>query len=75
MSRQVTMVDHRVVVKELPKTKPGHMILLDPSTVEMLVHHHERQAEIKRLLGPGYRYDDWVFCRPDGTTFPPSGSA
>lgn len=67
MSRQGTMVAHRTVVKELPKTKAGHTILLDAGTVEMLVHHRERQAEIKHLVGDAYQDDDWVFCRPDGT--------
>ncbi len=71
MSRQVTMVDHRMVIKELPKTKAGHMILLDPGTVEMLANHREHQAEDKRLLGAGYHDDGWIFCRPDGTPAPP----
>jgi integrase len=71
MSRQVTMVDHRMVIKELPKTKAGHMILLDPGTVEMLANHRERQAEDKRLLGNGYRDDGWIFCRTDGTPHHP----
>ena len=67
MSRQVTMIAHRTVVKELPKTKTGHTILLDAGTVEMLLNHRERQAEIKHLVGDAYRDDGWVFCRPDGT--------
>jgi integrase len=71
MSRQVTMVDHRVVVKELPKTKAGHTILLDPGTIEMHANHRDRQAEIKRLLGAAYHDDGWVFCRPDGMTLHP----
>ena len=71
MSRQVTMVDHRVVIKELPKTKAGHTISLDAGTVEMLVNHRERQGEIRRLLGAGYHDDGWIFCRPDGTPLHP----
>jgi integrase len=71
MSRQVTMVDHRVVVKELPKTKAGHTILLDPATVEMLHRHRATQGELKRLLGAGYHDNGWVFCRADGATFHP----
>jgi integrase len=71
MSRQVTMVDHRIVVKELPKTKAGHTIQLDAGTIEMLVHHRERQTEIKRLLGPAYHDEAWVFCRADGTPLHP----
>jgi integrase len=71
MSRQVTMVDHRIVVKELPKTKAGHTILLDPATVEMLRLHLETQAELERLLDGAYHDDGWVFCRADGTTFHP----
>ncbi len=71
MSRQITMVDHRMVIKELPKTKAGHMILLDTGTVEMLRNHREHQAEDKRLLGAGYHDDGWIFCRPDGTPHHP----
>lgn len=71
MSRQVPMVDHRIGVKEFPKAKAGHMILLDPGTVEMLVDHRERQAEDKRLLGAGYHDEGWIFYRPDGTPHHP----
>lgn len=71
MSRQVTMVDHRIVIKELPKTKAGHTILLDAGTVEMLVNHRQRQVELRRLLGAGYHDDNWIFCRPDGTPLHP----
>jgi integrase len=71
ISRQVAMVDHRIVVKDLPKTKSGHTISLDPGTVEMLVNHRERQAEIRRLLGGGYHDDGWIFARPDGTPIHP----
>ncbi len=37
----------------------------------MLRNHRERQADLKRLLGAGYHDDDWIFCRPDGTTLHP----
>ena len=36
MSRQICMVDHLVVIKDLPKTKGGHTIALDSGTVAML---------------------------------------
>lgn len=71
ISRQVAMVDHRIVVKDLPKTKGGHTISLDAGTVEMLVNHRVRQREIKRLLGAGYHDDGWIFPRPDGTPIHP----
>jgi len=71
MSRQVTTVRHHVVVKDLPKTKRGHTILLDPGTVEMLRGHKGRQLEEERRLGAAYQDDGWVFCRADGTTFHP----
>ncbi len=58
-------------MKDLPKTKGGHTISLDPATVEMLANHRERQEEIKRLLGGGYRDDGWIFTRPDGTPIHP----
>lgn len=55
MLRQVTMVDHRVVVKERPNTKACHTIPLDPGTLAMLRCHRERQTELKRVLGPATR--------------------
>ena len=71
MSSQVTVVDHRVVIKALPKTKAGHTISLDAGTVEMLVNHRKRQDEIKRLLGAGYHDEGRIFCRPDGRPLHP----
>jgi integrase len=65
------MVDHRMVIKELPKTKAGHMILLDAGTVEMLRNHREHQAVEKRLMGDAYHDDGWIFCRPDGNPHHP----
>jgi integrase len=70
-ARQITMVDHRMVIKELLKTKAGHMILLDPGTVEMLRNHREHQGEEKRLMGDAYHDDGWIFCRTDDTPHHP----
>ena len=61
------MVDHLVVIKDLPKTKGGHTIALDPGTVAMLRDLQVRQAELKLMLGAGYHDGGWIFCRPDGT--------
>jgi integrase len=71
MSRQICMVDHLVVIKDLPKTKGGHTIALDPGTVAMLRDLQVRQAELKRMLGASYHDDGWIFCRPDGTPIHP----
>ncbi len=71
MSRQLCMVGHRIVIKDLPKTKTGHLIALDPGTVQMLRDLQTRQAELKRMLGAGYHDDDWIFCRADGAPLHP----
>ena len=71
MSRQICMVGHRVVVKDLPKTKGGRTIALDSGTVQMLRDLHDRQADLKKRLGAGYHDEDWIFCRADGTPFHP----
>ncbi len=71
MSRQICMVRHLVVVKDLPKTKAGHTIALDPGTVGMLRDLHDRQAELKRMLGAAYHDDGWIFCRADGVPLHP----
>jgi integrase len=71
ISRQVTAVDHEIIVKDLPKTKQGHMILLDSETVAMLRRWRAAQNEEKLLVGPGYVNEDYVFCKPDGTVYDP----
>lgn len=71
ISRQVTAIDHELRVKELPKTKRGHMILLDSGTVAMLRRWRARQAEEKLLVGAGYRDEGFVFCHPDGSVYDP----
>lgn len=65
ISRQVTAIDHRVVVKDVPKTKHGHLIRLDGGTVSMLRRLRSEQAEEKLRLGPGYI--DESTCSPSGT--------
>jgi integrase len=71
ISRQVTAVDHELRIKPLPKTKRGHMILLDRSTLGMLRRWRARQAEEKLLVGAGYRDEDFLFCHPDGSVYDP----
>ncbi|MEX2659057.1 MAG: site-specific integrase, partial [Acidimicrobiales bacterium] len=67
ISRQVTSIDHEIVVKELPKTKRGHMVSLDSNTVTMLRRWRAQQNEEKLLVGPGYVDEGYAFCKPDGT--------
>ncbi len=71
ISRQVTSVDHEIIIKDLPKTKQGHMIILDSETVAMLRRWRATQNEEKLLVGPGYVDEDYVFCKPDGTVYDP----
>ncbi len=69
--RQVTAIDHKLLVKELPKTKRGHLIRLDSSTVAMLRSWRARQNEERLLAGPGYDDAGFVFCHPDGRPYDP----
>lgn len=71
ISRQVTTTGHRVIVKEVPKTKHGHVIRLDSGTVAMLRRHRSEQAEEKLRLGPGYHDEGYVFCQWDGSPHHP----
>ncbi len=71
ISRQVTSIDHEIVVKELPKTKRGHMVALDSNTVSMLRRWRAQQNEEKLLVGPCYVDEAYVFCKPDGTVYDP----
>ena len=45
IGHQVTVVESRIVLKELPKTKCGHVIRLDSGTVAMLRAHRKTQNE------------------------------
>jgi integrase len=71
ISRQVTATDHRVIVKDLPKTKHGHLIRLDGGTIAMLRRLRSEQAEEKLRLGPAYNDDGYVFCQWDGHPYHP----
>lgn len=71
ISRQVTAIDHELRIKELPKTKRGHMIRLDAGTVDMLRRWRAHQAEEKLLVGAGYIDQDFVFCHADGSVYDP----
>jgi integrase len=66
IARQVTALDHRVIVKEIPKTKQAHLIRLDSGTAAMLRRLRAQQAEAKLRLGPGYHDEGYVFCQFDG---------
>jgi len=63
ISRQVTSIDHEIGVKELPKTKRGHMVSLTRTPSRW----RAQQNEQKLLVGPGYVDEGCVFCKPDGT--------
>jgi integrase len=69
--RQVTVIDHKLLIKELPKTKLAHLIRLDSATVTMLRSWRARQNEERLLVGPGYDDRGFAFCRPDGSPYDP----
>ena len=46
---QVTAIDHEVHVKELPKTKRGHLIVLDRPTIAMLKRWRAHQADAEMM--------------------------
>jgi integrase len=71
ISRQVTAIDHEVVVKDVPKTKRGHLIRLDTGTFGMLRRLRVEQAEHRLRLGPAYHDEGYVFCQWDGKPYHP----
>ncbi len=71
ISRQVTVVDHKIRIKELPKTKRGHLVRLDTGTVDLIRRWRARQHEEQLFLGAGYTDDGWVYCKADGTVYHP----
>lgn len=71
ISRQVSSINHKIVIKPLPKTKRGHLIRLDKTTVDMLRRWKAHQNQEKLLAGPGYADQDFVFAMPDGSPYHP----
>src|SRR5262245_21896393 len=71
IARQVVALDHRVILKDYPKTKRPHLIRLDSGTVAMLRRHRTDQAEMKLRLGSGYDDGGYVFCQFDGRPYHP----
>lgn len=71
ISRQVTALDHQVIVKELPKTKQAHLIRLDSGTLSMLKGVRIEQKQSKIRLGRGYQEEGYVFAQFDGRTYHP----
>ena len=67
--RQVTALDHHVVVKELPKTKQAHLVRLDSATVSMLRQVHAHQAEAK-LSAPARATRTMATCSATSTARP-----
>lgn len=71
ISRQVTAIDHELRIKELPKTKAGHTIRLDPGTIDMLRTWRATQGEERLLLGTDYHDQGFVFTQADGSVYHP----
>lgn len=71
ISRQVVTVGGKLRFKELPKTKRGHMIVLDPTTIAVLRSNRANQNEERLFVGAGYQNDGFVFCKADGTPYHP----
>lgn len=71
ISRQVSTVNGQLRVKELPKTKRGHKITLDATTITVLRAWRKTQNEERLLAGAGYQNDGFVFCQPDGQPYHP----
>jgi integrase len=65
------MVDNVPTWSE-PKTAKGRRsVPLPAETVAALRAHRAHQLKERLALGTGYRDEDLVFCREDGTTFHP----
>ena len=72
LSQQVTVIDHQLRIKPLPKTKRAHVVRLDSVTVAMLRGWRARQNEERLLVGSGYEDLDLAFCHPDGRPYEPN---
>jgi integrase len=72
MSQQVTVIDHQLRIKPLPKTKRAHVVRLDSVTAAMLRSWRARQNEERLLVGSGYEDLDLAFCHPDGRPYEPN---
>ncbi len=72
LSQQVTVIDHQLRIKPLPKTKRAHVVRLDPVTVAMLRGWRARQNEERLLVGSGNEDLDLAFRHPGGRPYEPN---
>ena len=55
-----------------PKSQAGIRVLfLDDETNEGIEALYEQQADNRRRLGPAYQDNDLIWCREDGSPYPP----
>lgn len=71
ISRQITATDHKVIVKDVPKTKRGHLIRLDSGTVSMLKRLEAEPAQETLRPGLGDHDEGYVFAQFDGAAHHP----
>jgi integrase len=74
----VLTVDHTIlqlggkVTEGRPKTAPGERrIYLGPATAVLLRDHRRAQLAARMQGGPGWQDHDLIFCRADGSPWPP----
>jgi integrase len=67
----ITMVNYKILIGT-PKTARGRRsIALDPTTLTALEGHRQRQLDDRQKVGYGYRDNDLVFAKEDGTPINP----
>jgi integrase len=70
--QQIIVINGKVLVADRLKSDHGRRSIdLDPSTTTALRTHRARQAELRLLVGTGYRDNDLVFAQPDGEPLDP----
>jgi integrase len=69
--RPRVVVDYVVVESDAKTPKGRRSLALDPVTLATLKAHRVRQAEEKRIVGPGYQDSGLVFTMPDGSPIHP----
>lgn len=67
----ITSVNYEIIVGE-PKTSRGRRsIAIDSTTAKALRDHRKRQQSERKAMGEGFKDQDLVFCRPDGSPIHP----
>jgi integrase len=72
VAKTVLQLGGTIVFEDKAKTAASkRLVWLDPDTIALLREHRRAQLKQRMLMGEAWQDNDLIFCRDDGTPWPP----